>query len=41
MLDRVSFLFVFSWSLTRACDETLIRATEEELDGLMGGWMEG
>ena len=34
-------LFVFARSLTPACDETLIRATEEELNGSMDGWMDG
>ena len=27
--------------LSPACDKTLIRATEEELDGWMDGWMDG
>ena len=27
--------------LAPACDKTLIRATEEELDGWMDGWMDG
>ena len=34
-------LFAFSKSWTPACDEFLIRATEEELDGWMDGWMVG
>ena len=28
-------------AMTTACDETLIRATEEELDGWMDGCMDG
>ena len=27
--------------MTPACDETLIRATEEKVNGWMDGWMDG
>ena len=46
-LDRTSFCFGFLFCeficifLAPACDKTLIRATEDELDGWIDGWMDG